>query len=209
MIALVTGGAHGVGAAIVRRLTRGDADVRSFDANENAAATAVDRFGGLDLAAFNAGVTGPRAFSVSGCRDTVRVNPDAAVYGVAARTKVMSGGSVPVVASRRSDRLARRVLRDGEARPDRVGAVRAADQAELPDQRAVPRPGRHGGGGGAPVGTRAPASPDEVAVAAETVLGAPVRCGRWRRAARPRSRRGPPGRETPRNSPYPSGLTVP
>lgn len=196
MIALVTGGAHGIGAAIVRRLiARGDevvvadvdpdgergshfvlTDVRSFEANENAVATAVDRFGGLDLAVFNAGVAGPRGFSVSGYRDTMRVNLDAAVYGVAACANVMSGGSVLVMASIAGLTGSPDVYY-ATAKHAQIGLVRSVAQTRpgfrinalcpgLVDTRAVAAYRSELVAAGLAL-----ASPDEVAVAAETVLG--------------------------------------
>ncbi|HEX8865336.1 MAG TPA: SDR family oxidoreductase, partial [Lentzea sp.] len=119
MIALVTGGAHGIGAALVRRLAgRGDdvvvadvdphgerggffvrTDVRSYEDNERLVAAATERFGRLDIAVFNAGAAGPRSFSVDGYRDAMRINLDAVVYGLAACSEALEGGTALVMAS--------------------------------------------------------------------------------------------------------------
>lgn len=122
MIALVTGGAHGIGAAVVRLLAeRGDdvvvadidpdgeqgslfvrTDVRDLVDNERAVAATVEEFGGLDAVVFSAGVAGRcglEDFSVARYRDTMSVNLDAVVYGLAACTTVLRGGSALVVSS--------------------------------------------------------------------------------------------------------------
>jgi NAD(P)-dependent dehydrogenase (short-subunit alcohol dehydrogenase family) len=113
-VALVTGGAGGIGAAVARRLAaRGAAvvvtdvdhvgaeavaaevggtfvpcDVRDLDANRAAVAAAVERYGGLDIAFLNAGIpTGTTIgddFDVERYRRAMAVNLDGVVYGVVA-----------------------------------------------------------------------------------------------------------------------------
>lgn len=113
MIALVTGGATGIGAATVRRLAaRGDrvaildldaergeslarecdaiflgTDVASLPANEQAVAEVVERYGRLDAAILNAGIAGRCGlddFSEAGYRATLGTNLDGVVYGLRA-----------------------------------------------------------------------------------------------------------------------------
>ncbi|TYK42926.1 SDR family oxidoreductase [Actinomadura decatromicini] len=111
-VALITGGAHGIGAAVARRLAGGGArvvladvdaaagevlaaeldgafvrcDVREPADSEAAVAVAVDRFGGLDVAFLNAGVaTGGGVgdgFDLAGYRRAMGVNLDGVVFGV-------------------------------------------------------------------------------------------------------------------------------
>lgn len=113
-VALITGGSHGIGAAVARRLAgRGDkvviadvdaeaggalaetlgglfvrCDVREPEDSRNAVSAAVDTFGGLDLAFLNAGVS-------TGCgldadfdpvlyRRAMSINLDGVVFGVRA-----------------------------------------------------------------------------------------------------------------------------
>src|SRR3954468_5614822 len=113
-VALITGGASGIGAAVARRLAaRGTSvvvadvdtdraesvaaeiggafvpcDVRDLDANRAAVAATVDRFGGLDLAFLNAGITTGTTlgedFDVERYRRAMSVNLDGVVYGVVA-----------------------------------------------------------------------------------------------------------------------------
>jgi NAD(P)-dependent dehydrogenase (short-subunit alcohol dehydrogenase family) len=113
-VALITGGAGGIGAAVARRLAaRGAAvvvadvdaeggaavaaevggafvpcDVRDLDANRAAVAAAVERFGGLDVAFLNAGIatgTTPGGdFDVERYRRAIAVNLDGVVFGVVA-----------------------------------------------------------------------------------------------------------------------------
>src|SRR4029453_7374639 len=113
-VALITGGAGGIGAAVARRLTargwsvvvadldadRGEGvaaevgggfvhcDVRDLDANRAAVAATVERLGGLDLAFLNAGIpTGTMLgddFDVDLYRRAMAVNLDGVVYGVVA-----------------------------------------------------------------------------------------------------------------------------
>jgi len=111
-VALVTGGASGIGAALARRLTGlgarvviadvsdasaiadeiggryVDCDVSSLADNEAAVAEAVRAFGGLDIVALNAGiVTGTSigdSFDPDRYRRAMGVNLDGVVYGVQA-----------------------------------------------------------------------------------------------------------------------------
>jgi NAD(P)-dependent dehydrogenase (short-subunit alcohol dehydrogenase family) len=131
-VALVTGGASGIGAAVASRLsshgvrvvladvadeagaavasdiggTYVHCDVREMEENEAAVAVAVERFGGLDIAFLNAGVT-------SGCgigddfdpvayRRAMGINLDGVVYGAHAALpalKARGGGSLIATAS--------------------------------------------------------------------------------------------------------------
>jgi NAD(P)-dependent dehydrogenase (short-subunit alcohol dehydrogenase family) len=113
-VALITGGASGIGAAVARKLAaRGSAvvvadvdtaggeavaaevggafvhcDVRDLAANRAAVAAAVERFGGLDLAFLNAGIpTGTMPgpdFDLEAYRRAMAVNLDGVVFGVTA-----------------------------------------------------------------------------------------------------------------------------
>jgi NAD(P)-dependent dehydrogenase (short-subunit alcohol dehydrogenase family) len=81
-------------------------DVADPDANRAAVATAVERFGGLDLAFLNAGVmTGGRpggSFDVAGYRRAMAVNVDGVVFGVDAvlpALRARGGGAIVVTAS--------------------------------------------------------------------------------------------------------------
>lgn len=196
MIALVTGGAHGIGAALVRRLIgRGDdvvvadvdpdgergnlfvrTDVRSYSDNERVVAAAVERFGRLDIAVFNAGAAGPRTFSVSGYHDAMRINLDAVVYGLATCSDVLKGGSALVMASIAGLTGSPDVYY-GTAKHAQIGLVRSIAQTApgyrinalcpgLVDTRAVARYRSELVAAGLAL-----ASPDEIAAAAETVLG--------------------------------------
>lgn len=131
-VALITGGANGIGAAVARGLAadgvrlvladvdaeRGTAladelggvfvacDVREPADSRAAVTTAVDRFGGLDLAFLNAGVA-------TGCgvdgdfdpvlyRRAISINLDGVVYGVAAALPALrarGGGDIIATAS--------------------------------------------------------------------------------------------------------------
>jgi NAD(P)-dependent dehydrogenase (short-subunit alcohol dehydrogenase family) len=111
-VALITGGANGIGAAVARRLhgqgaqiliadvdtVNGEAlakeldgafvrcDVRDPEASVRAVASAVDLFGGLDIVHLNAGVsTGcelDEDFDVEKYRRAMAINLDGVVYGV-------------------------------------------------------------------------------------------------------------------------------
>ncbi|ETK37699.1 SDR family NAD(P)-dependent oxidoreductase [Microbispora sp. ATCC PTA-5024] len=111
-VILVTGGAHGIGAAMVRRFTaaghhvavadvdRGEgldlaaqtgchfvqADVAVLEDNQAAVAEAVNRFGRLDAVCLNAGIPGEQGlgddFDAGKYHRAMRVNLDGPVYGV-------------------------------------------------------------------------------------------------------------------------------
>jgi NAD(P)-dependent dehydrogenase (short-subunit alcohol dehydrogenase family) len=111
-VALVTGGARGIGAALVRRLAARGAsvvvadldldaaravadavsgaavrcDVSSAEDNAAAVAAAVELFGGLDLAVLNAGVTGGVSvgddFDLARYRRLIGANLDGPVFGL-------------------------------------------------------------------------------------------------------------------------------
>lgn len=131
-VALITGGANGIGAAVARRLAgegvrlvladvdadRGAAlakdlggvfvrcDVREPADSEAAVATAVERFGGLDIAFLNAGVaTGcglDSGFDLAAYRRAMAVNFDGVVFGVRAALPALrarGGGDIVATAS--------------------------------------------------------------------------------------------------------------
>ncbi|MFC4053230.1 SDR family oxidoreductase [Actinomadura syzygii] len=111
-VALITGGAHGIGAAVARRLAGAGArvvladvdaeaggalaaeldgafvrcDVREPADSEAAVAVAADRFGGLDVAFLNAGVAAGGGvgdgFDLAEYRRAMGVNLDGVVFGV-------------------------------------------------------------------------------------------------------------------------------
>lgn len=111
-VALVTGAANGIGAAVARKVASlgahvvladiddeagaalGDeldglyvrCDVRDLDANVALVAAAVERFGGLDLVHLNAGVASGQSlgddFDVERYRHAMAINLDGVVYGV-------------------------------------------------------------------------------------------------------------------------------
>ncbi len=129
-VAWITGAANGIGAATARRLAEagvqvlaadvddaaGEAiaeeigghyvhcDVRDPEASVAAVAAAVERFGGLDLAFLNAGVsTGfgfGEDFDVDGYRRAMSINLDGVVFGMQAALPVMTErGSGTIVAT--------------------------------------------------------------------------------------------------------------
>jgi NAD(P)-dependent dehydrogenase (short-subunit alcohol dehydrogenase family) len=100
--ALVTGGASGIGAAVVRRLEEGGTEVQSldlatgFDVSDPEAWDAVD---GVDFAFLNAGVGGS-GDGVAGYRKMLGANVDGVVFGVRRMEEVMApGGSIVATAS--------------------------------------------------------------------------------------------------------------
>jgi NAD(P)-dependent dehydrogenase (short-subunit alcohol dehydrogenase family) len=105
--ALVTGGASGIGAAIVARLEREGHEVDSLDLVDGfdvADPEAWLRIGGVDLAFLNAGVlTGEgdvAALTDEQYRRAVGVNVDGVVHGVRRLARVMPpGGAIVVTAS--------------------------------------------------------------------------------------------------------------
>jgi NAD(P)-dependent dehydrogenase (short-subunit alcohol dehydrogenase family) len=130
-VALVTGGASGIGAGIARRLRERGADVvvadvdeggrqvadelegafvrcdvTDLDANREAVDAAVSRFGGLDIAVLNAGVTSGMSlgddFDADRYRRIMGVNLDGVVYGVVAALPALrarGGGQIVATAS--------------------------------------------------------------------------------------------------------------
>jgi NAD(P)-dependent dehydrogenase (short-subunit alcohol dehydrogenase family) len=105
--AVVTGGASGIGAAVVERLRSEGADVRVLDLAEGfdvADATAWESVDGVQLACLNAGVgTGEgdvTALTNEQYRRILRVNVDGVVFGVRRLGRVMpEGGAIVVTAS--------------------------------------------------------------------------------------------------------------
>jgi NAD(P)-dependent dehydrogenase (short-subunit alcohol dehydrogenase family) len=102
--ALVTGGASGIGRAIVERLERERADVRVLDIRDGfdvADPGAWENVGAVDLACLNAGVvTGERdvtRVSDEQYRRILGVNVDGVAFGVRRLAQVMGEGSAIVV----------------------------------------------------------------------------------------------------------------
>jgi NAD(P)-dependent dehydrogenase (short-subunit alcohol dehydrogenase family) len=100
--ALVTGGASGIGAAVVRVLESEGVDVRSldlatgFDVSDPAA---WDRVEAVDFAFLNAGVGGS-GDDLAGYRRMLGANVDGVVFGVRRMEQVMArGGSIVATAS--------------------------------------------------------------------------------------------------------------
>ncbi|WP_433324037.1 SDR family oxidoreductase [Spirillospora sp. CA-294931] len=131
-VALITGGSNGIGAAVARRLAdegarlvladvdteAGEAlaaelgaafvrcDVREPDDSRAAVATAVERFGGLDLAFLNAGVASGFGlgddFDVAAYRRAMGINLDGVVFGAHAAIPALrarGGGDIIATAS--------------------------------------------------------------------------------------------------------------
>ncbi|MFB4302702.1 SDR family oxidoreductase [Actinomadura sp. NTSP31] len=131
-VALITGGSNGIGAAVARRLARAGArvvladvdaeagaalakeldgafvrcDVREPADSEAAVATAVERFGGLDVAFLNAGIAGggrlDETFDPAVYRRAMGINLDGVVYGVHAALPALrgrGGGNIIATAS--------------------------------------------------------------------------------------------------------------
>ncbi len=102
--ALVTGGASGIGRAIVERLEREGTDVRvldirdGFDVADPAAWESVDA---VDAAFLNAGVVSARSeiteLPIDDYRRVVGVNLDGVVFGVRRLARVLERGSAIVV----------------------------------------------------------------------------------------------------------------
>lgn len=107
MKALVTGGASGIGAAIVERLRAGGADVDVLDLATGFDVADVDAWetvGPVDVASLNAGVLGgppdPADLTVDGYRRAMGVNVDGVVLGVRRLARVMpEGGRIVCTAS--------------------------------------------------------------------------------------------------------------
>ncbi|HEU0303138.1 MAG TPA: SDR family NAD(P)-dependent oxidoreductase [Gaiellaceae bacterium] len=100
--ALVTGGASGIGAAVVHLLEQEGVDVRSldiatgFDVSDPAAWDAV---GGVDFAFLNAGIGG-LGDDLAGYRLMLGANVDGVVFGVRRMEQAMpAGGSIVATAS--------------------------------------------------------------------------------------------------------------
>jgi NAD(P)-dependent dehydrogenase (short-subunit alcohol dehydrogenase family) len=105
--AIVTGGASGIGAAIVTRLRLEALEVESLDLVDGfdvAEAAHWERVEGVDVACLNAGVLGgpadPAELELDAYRRAVAVNVDGVVLGVRRLARVMpSGGRIVVTAS--------------------------------------------------------------------------------------------------------------
>lgn len=102
--ALVTGGASGIGAAIVARLEAEGTEVRVLDLDggfDVSDPLAWDRIGAVELACLNAGVTTGTGdlleLSDEAYRRIVGANVDGVVFGTRRMAKVMAPGGVIVV----------------------------------------------------------------------------------------------------------------
>lgn len=107
MKAIVTGGASGIGAAMVARLRAEAIEVDVLDLTNGFDVTDPDHWdevGPVEIACLNAGVLGgpadPAEISVERYRETMRVNVDGVVLGVRRLARVMPmGGRIVVTAS--------------------------------------------------------------------------------------------------------------
>jgi NAD(P)-dependent dehydrogenase (short-subunit alcohol dehydrogenase family) len=105
--AIVTGGASGIGAAIVARLAVEGLDVESLDLVDGFDVSDPghwERVGPVEVACLNAGVVGgspdPAELDVDAYRRALAVNVDGVVLGVRRLARVMpSGGQIVVTAS--------------------------------------------------------------------------------------------------------------
>jgi NAD(P)-dependent dehydrogenase (short-subunit alcohol dehydrogenase family) len=102
--ALVTGGASGIGAAIVALLERDGADVQVLDVRDGfdvSDASAWDAVGPVELACLNAGVVTREAdvtqLQDDGYRRILGTNVDGVVFGTRRLARVMDEGSAIVV----------------------------------------------------------------------------------------------------------------
>lgn len=107
MRAIVTGGAAGLGAAIVARLRAEDLEVEPLDlvtGFDVSQAAAWEEVGAVDVACLNAGVLGgppdPAELTIDGYRRAFAVNVDGVVLGVRRLARTMPrGGRIVVTAS--------------------------------------------------------------------------------------------------------------
>ena len=107
MKAIVTGGASGIGAAMVTRLRAEEIEVEILDLTNGFDVTEPDHWdevGPVEIACLNAGVLGgpadPAEISLERYREAMRVNVDGVVLGVRRLARVMpKGGRIVVTAS--------------------------------------------------------------------------------------------------------------